>query len=76
MGWELTDPDLDSRPLPGAERAEPVGEPTSVASAAGYPGLGQAGGIVYYKSSAARSELASATVDPVVTSPPYYGVKD
>ena len=60
--------------MPGAGRAEAAGEPA--ATAVGYPGLGQAGGSVYYKSSAVMSELASATVDLVVTSPPYYGVKD
>ena len=76
MGCELTDPDLDSRPLPGAECAEPAVEPTSAASVADYPGSSQAGGSVFYKSSAVMSELASATVNLVVTSPPYYCVKD
>ena len=71
----MTDPAWAGRPLPGAERAEPAGEPTA-AAAVGYPGLGQAGGGVFYKSSAVMSELASATVDLVVTSPPYYCVKD
>ena len=72
----MTDPDLASRPLPGAERAEPAGEPTSAASIADYPGLEWAGGSVFFKSSAARSELAWATADLVATSPPYYCVKD
>ena len=76
MGCELTDPDWANRPLPGAERAEPAGEATSAASVSDYSGLPQAGGSVYFKSSAAVSELASATVDLVVTSPPYYCVKD
>ena len=74
-GGKLTDPAWAGRPLPGAEGAALAGEPAA-ATAVGYPGLGQAGGSVFYKSSAVMSELASATVDLVVTSPPYYGVKD
>ena len=45
-------------------------------SAADNSGLARTGGRVFYKSSAAMSEVDSATVDLVVASPPYYCVKD
>lgn len=70
----MTDPDLANHPswtIAAAGEARGAG-----LAAADNSGLDNAGGRVFYKSSAAMSEVASATVDLVVTSPPYYCVKD
>lgn len=72
----MTNPDFASRPLFRAGGAEEVRKPTLTTLVADSPGWAETESRVFYKSSAAMPEVESATVDLIVTSPPYYCVKD
>ena len=72
----MSNPDFVNRALYQVSVADEVRKPTVVTQGADYPSLVSIENQVIFGSSAKMTELETETVDLVVTSPPYYYVKD
>ena len=75
-GSKLTNPDFASQSLLRLDGVDEVRGPTFTTHSNGSSGIPEIENQVFYRSSDLMVEVETATVDLIVTSPPYYHIKD